>query len=59
MREKSTKLLLSRTAFLFLCMLACVVCVASAKTIYVPDDYARIQWAVDSASIGDTIIVRD
>jgi len=33
--------------------------VASAKTIYVPDDYARIQWAVDSASIGDTIIVRD
>jgi len=33
--------------------------VSEAKTIYVPDDYARIQWAVDSASIGDTIIVRD
>jgi len=33
--------------------------VSAAKTIYVPDDYARIQWAVDSASIGDTIIVRD
>ena len=33
--------------------------VASAKTIYVPDDYAKIQWAVDSASDGDTIIVRD
>ena len=33
--------------------------VASAKTIYVPDDYARIQWAVDNASAGDTIIVRD
>jgi len=59
MRGKSTKLLLSCTAFLFLCMLACVVCVASAKTIYVPDDYARIQWAVDHASAGDTIIVRD
>ena len=27
--------------------------VASAKTIYVPDDYAKIQWAVDNASAGD------
>jgi len=59
MREKSTKLSLSCAAFLFLCMLACVVGVASAKTIYVPDDYARIQWAVDNATAGDTIIVRD
>ena len=59
MSEKNTKLSLSCTAFMFLCMLAGVVGVASAKTIYVPDDYARIQWAVDSASIGDTIIVRD
>ena len=32
--------------------------VASARTIYVPDDYAKIQWAVDNASAGDTIIVR-
>ena len=32
---------------------------ASATTIYVPDDYAKIQWAVDNASAGDTIIVRD
>jgi len=39
-------------------MLACVGGVASAKTIYVPDDYAKIQWAVDNASAGDTIIVR-
>ena len=59
MREKNTKLSLSCTAFLFLCMLACVVGVASAKTIYVPDDYERIQWAVDNASDGDTIVVRD
>jgi len=59
MREKSTKLSLSCAALLFLCMLACVVCVASARTIYVPDDYERIQWAVDNASAGDTIIVRD
>ena len=31
----------------------------SSNTIYVPDDYAKIQWAVDNASAGDTIIVRD
>ena len=28
-------------------------------TIYVPDDYAKIQWAIDNATAGDTIIVRD
>ena len=33
--------------------------IASADTIYVPDDYARIQWAVDNSTSGDTIIVRD
>ena len=32
---------------------------ASAATIYVPDDYAKIQWAVDNATAEDTIIVRD
>ena len=32
---------------------------ASATTIYVPDNYAKIQWAVDNASTGNTIIVRD
>ena len=32
---------------------------SEAKTIYVPDDYEKIQWAVDNASAGDTIIVRD
>ncbi|NMG83506.1 MAG: hypothetical protein GIS02_04790 [Methanosarcinales archaeon] len=31
----------------------------SADTIYVPDNYAKIQWAVDNASAGDTVIVRD
>jgi len=29
------------------------------EAIYVPDDYAKIQWAVDNATAGDTIIVRD
>ena len=43
-------------AFLILTALAGV---SAAKTIYVPDDYARIQRAVDNASAGDTIIVRD
>ena len=30
----------------------------SSNTIYVPDDYAKIQLAEDTASAGDTIIVR-
>ena len=42
-------------AFLVLTALASV---SAAKIIYVPDDYAKIQWAVDNASAGDTIIVR-
>jgi len=40
-------------------LLGAFVGVASAKTIYVPDDYAKIQWAVNHASAGDTIVVRD
>jgi len=32
---------------------------ASPGTIYVPDNYTKIQWAVDNATSGDTIIVRD
>jgi len=40
-------------------ILTAFACVSEAKTIYVPDDYARIQWAVDHASAGDIIIVRD
>lgn len=47
-------------AILFLTVLAFISCgTASASTIYVPADYAQIQWAVDNASEGDTIIVRD
>jgi parallel beta-helix repeat protein len=30
----------------------------SPNTIYVPGDYAKIQWAIGNASAGDTIIVR-
>ena len=43
-------------SFLILTVFASV---SEAKTIYVPDDYAKIQWAIDNASAGDTIIVRD
>jgi len=32
---------------------------ASPGIIYVPDDYTKIQWAVDNATSGDTIVVRD
>ena len=32
---------------------------SQAATTYVPDGYEKIQWAVDNASAGDTIIVRD
>jgi parallel beta-helix repeat protein len=32
---------------------------APPRTIYVPDDYETIQWAVDNATAGDTIIVHD
>ena len=44
--------------FVFL-ILTAFASVSAAKTIYVPDDYEKIQWAVNHASAGDTIIVRD
>ena len=45
-------------AFVLLCAFVGVA-LASATTIYVPDNYAKIQWAVDNASAGDTIIVSE
>ncbi len=30
-----------------------------ARTIYVPDNYTKIQWAVDNATAGDRIIIRN
>ena len=56
MRRKAVKFAFLFFAFLVLTAFASV---SEAKTIYVPDDYARIQWAIDNASAGDTIIVRD
>ena len=43
-------------AFLIFCAFVGTV---SAADIYVPDNYTRIQWAVDTATVGDTIVVRD
>jgi parallel beta-helix repeat protein len=34
------------------------VSLSSNNTYYVPDNYAKIQWAIDNASAGDTIIVK-
>ena len=45
--------------FVSFLILTAFTSVSEAKTIYVPDDYARIQWAVDNATDGDTLIVRD
>ena len=33
--------------------------IAGTGTIYVPDDYSSIQEAVDAASSGDTVVIRD
>ena len=35
------------------------VLVVAGDTIYVPDNYAKIQWAVDNASSGDIILVEN
>ena len=52
------KILLT-TALAVLFFAAFTASVVNAATIYVPDDYETIQDAVDNATAGDTIIVRD
>jgi len=56
MRRKVVNFVFLFFAFLVLTAFASV---SEAKTIYVPDDYEKIQWAVDNATAGDTIVVRD
>ncbi len=46
-----------KTALLTLCLVLMLIGIGSAKTIYVPTDYATIQCAIDNANAGDTIIV--
>ncbi len=56
-------ILLATTAFLVVgvCVGAAFAAAAAGVgvTIFVPDDYATIQWAVENASAGDTIVVRE
>ena len=47
------------TAILVVSVLAMFTAGAGAADIYVPDEYAKIKWAVNNATAGDTIIVRD
>jgi parallel beta-helix repeat protein len=56
-RIKIRKILIFAVLFTALAFVS-VGC-ASATIIYVPDNYVKIQWAVDNAIAGDTIIVRD
>ena len=56
MKHEAGKFVFTVFAFLVLTAFASV---SEAMTIYVPDDYEKIQWAVDNASVGDTIVVRD
>jgi nitrous oxidase accessory protein len=48
---------------LFICAVILFLCVfissASASTLHVPDDYSRIQAAVNAANAGDVVIVKD
>jgi len=46
-------------AVLFTTLAFVSVGIASATTIYVPDNYTKIQLAVDNAKAGDIIVVRD
>jgi len=46
-------------AVLFATLIFVSVGIASTTTIYVPDDYTKIQLAIDNAKAGDIIVVRD
>jgi len=58
--EKMVKLwkaLIFAVIFVMLAHISVGIGIASMATIYVPDDYAKIQWTVDNASAVDTINV--
>lgn len=56
MNGKHKQIFLGLCIALFLLFVTFTAVVSS--TIYVPDDYANIQWAVDNASVGDTVVVK-
>lgn len=53
------KIWIGMAVFMALIFISVFVGSASATTIYVPDNYTKIQAAVDNATDGGTIIVRD
>lgn len=58
-KKNEPKIRVGVMVFMALISISVFVGSASANTIYVPDNYEKIQWAVDNATIGSTIIVRD
>ena len=57
--SKEVVILKLRIIFLFVALTYMLVFSVQATTIFVPDDYDEIQWAVNNASNKDMIIVRD
>ncbi len=58
-KKDKPKIWIAVTVFMALMVISVFVGSVSANTIYVPDNYTKIQWAVDNATVGSTIIVRD
>ncbi len=48
----------TKVAIIFFMLMALIVCEVLAKDIMVPDDFATIQEAIDSATWGDTVLVK-
>ena len=58
-KKNEPKIGIAMAVFMALILISVFLGSASANTIYVPDDYLKIQRAVDNATAGSTIIVRD
>ncbi|RLG23089.1 hypothetical protein DRN85_10025, partial [Methanosarcinales archaeon] len=50
---------MTRKVLVNLVVLFGLASLAAAGTIYVPEDYTTIQWAIDAAADGDTVLVAD
>ena len=59
MSSNARRSFLSVVCLILILTLTAVTPTKAASIINVPDDYPTIQKAVDAASAGDTIIVRD
>ena len=58
-RRKFGMVLAFALLFATLALVSISIGIASATTIYVPDNYTKIQLAIDNAKAGDIIVVRD